>query len=181
MKKILIVLAVMAAQMSFAQVNMELFKRDQVWLFEKKKQTDLWHGIVFMHDRHTYMYSTGAVSKEFCMSKNKSLRQAHFCHDQNNMWSTEYEIVGQKIKNPRSGYYWNITKLTDDTMIIERGAKHSEESSFDEVAATKMVFKRNKATKKRYPKWTSGSSEDCKDLRRNNGNENMVEEYIKFR
>jgi hypothetical protein len=184
MKKILLILIILSVLQTTAtaQVDLSLFTKNQIWLFTKKAPAGIWNGIAFLNNGQTYMYSNGVLDKELCMSKNKSLRQPHFCHDIDNMWCTEYELIGNKIRNPRSAYDWIITKLTTETMILEREkTPRSEPSDFYQDNATKMVFKRQKATQKRYPKWTSGSSEDCRDMRRNHGNDSMIEEYIKFR
>lgn len=153
MKKImlLVALAMMQTQWSAAQVDMSILKKPTLWA---NNGVDMdFHTAVYFNNGLFYRYSDGNIPKDRAASKNKYMRKPHLSTEVFCFFDGEYEIIGNKIKSPHSYYYWNITKLTKDVLILERGKRFSnDESLYDRDWVLKYKFKRVRNVKNgKYP------------------------------
>jgi hypothetical protein len=189
MKKNLLMLIIVSVMqtISTAQVDMSILKnQNTIWLFDAKTGSrDIWDGFAIMTNGEFLQYSRGQKpNKETGVGTNKYLRQAHLCKDLTGKWSMEYHFEGNKIVSKRSNYYWNITKLTDTEMIIQKGKMINPgvgDYYVDENVQSVFRLNRLIKTKKKYPFWfrDTGSGEG-KYLRENNGKNNPFDDYVDF-
>ena len=98
-KKLLlfVVLSVMAAQVTFAQVDMSLFDKDQIWLFAGEKYgSEHCDGIVLSKDSLIYEYEDANYSKYSHQSKLPDYKQPKAVYDYNTLFFSTYKIDKKK-------------------------------------------------------------------------------------
>jgi hypothetical protein len=126
----------------FAQVDTSLFNRDQIWLFDTTvHKNEIYDGIIIN-------CTGGMTGFDDAFYDNDDY---HSCHEEYrqdkavmSMWCTWCGGAVSKINRtyelPRSGYFWNIIKLTTTEMVWERGKRC--EDTYDNADETTFYFKR---------------------------------------
>lgn len=134
MKSILITFALMAAHLCLAQVNMELFKRDQVWLFAGKTYEGA-HGIVLTKGSKVYQYDNHN-------HKPKALE------DILSIFFGDFKIDTKRklFYFTRCNYAYRIITINDTDLILEREPKRftKDFDDFESRFPKRFAFKRLK-------------------------------------
>ena len=111
---------------------MELFKKDQVWLFAGKTMEDA-HGIVLTKSGALYKY-------------NNHKRKPKAVEDLLSMFYGDYRIDFKKqlFYFTRCRYAYHVTTITETDLILEREAKPftKEFLEYDKTFPKSFVFKR---------------------------------------
>jgi hypothetical protein len=154
MKKILFVfIALSVMQMiATAQVDMSLFKKDQIWLFaDKKYGSQFCDGIILTKDSLIYEYEDSKYPAKSLHAKIPDYLQPKAVYNYQTLFFHRYKIDEKKqlFYFTRSGYAWKIIKLTDNDLIIERFGKCFDDrfADWDNYYPKRFHFKREQKIK----------------------------------
>jgi hypothetical protein len=126
MKKIILLLLTFSVMQMIAkaQVDLSLFTRDQIWLFEKERSGGFTaDGIIITKEGHLYEYEDANYPEYKVVESIPDYRQhkAVFNESSTYIGSVTINKENKTLTFTRNGYHWKIEKLTNDAFVLKRG------------------------------------------------------------